>query len=271
MLPDAEAIALAIGDARRTLIDHIDVFESIDSTSTWLMQATPPAAGRFRIAVAGQQTSGRGRRGRRWLSPPGAGLYLSVCWSTATPLDRLQGATLVIGTCVAGALEEIGVDGIALKWPNDVMLNDGKLGGILTESRASHGDATTIVTGIGINLDISAALNGGLEPLDIAVSDLASVLRPAPALEELAGVITASVIDGFQPLESGDFDDYLERWMARDWLRGKSVTVDGDAGRFHGVCSGVDATGALLLESGNALQRVVAGSVQLDPPAERAG
>lgn len=263
--PDAEAISLAIGDARRNLVEHIDVFESVDSTNTWLMQQPPPSAGRFRITMAGQQTSGRGRRGRTWLSPPSAGLYLSVAWSTASSMDRLHGATLVIGACVSVALDEIGAVGTELKWPNDIMLNDGKLGGILTESRVTPVRTTCVVTGIGINLDMSEA------SVDVPVSDLAGVLSPTPLIEDLAGTIAAAVIDGFLKIEQGDTDAYFDRWMARDWLKGKSVVVDGDGASLRGVCSGVDDSGALLLDSGSELHRVVAGSVQLSPSGGGAG
>lgn len=266
--PAVESIARAMGDTRRTLVDHIEVFDSIDSTNTYLMQASAPERGRFRVAVAVQQTSGRGRRGRQWLSPPGAGLYLSLAWSCSTPLDQLSGATLVIGACVASALDKIGVAGIQLKWPNDIMLNDGKLGGILTESRIARSGQTVIVTGIGINRDLSEVPQDDSEWSNLVFSDLASYMDATPDTNRLAGAIAGAVIEGLVDMADGNAGPYLEQWKIRDWLKGQMVVVDDEANSLRGVCRGVDASGALLLESGGECRRLVAGSVRRLPSGD---
>ena len=117
----------------------LEVFGEIDSTNSYLLNVPPPPAGRFRVAIAEHQTGGRGRMDRRWVSPAATGLCLSIAYTfTDTPSD-LSCATLAVGIAIAEALEEIGILGIGLKWPNDLVFRGGKLGGILTELRSNRG------------------------------------------------------------------------------------------------------------------------------------
>ncbi|NIQ54189.1 MAG: biotin--[acetyl-CoA-carboxylase] ligase, partial [Gammaproteobacteria bacterium] len=109
------------------------VLETVDSTNRYLLDAGAPAGSRLRACVAGAQTAGRGRRGRQWVSPPGANLYLSVSRTFAGGTDPVRGLSLAVGVAVAEALEGLGVTGLALKWPNDIQLAGRKLGGILVE------------------------------------------------------------------------------------------------------------------------------------------
>ena len=97
------------------------------------MSQPPPGGRPFRVAIADQQTAGRGRHYRRWVSPPGAGLYMSFAYSFEDPPENLPSLTLAIGVGVIAALQEFNIEGVSLKWPNDIVALDGKLGGILTE------------------------------------------------------------------------------------------------------------------------------------------
>ena len=113
----------------------------------------PPAPpGRFDFLTAEYQSAGRGRRTRRWFAPPGGALCLSIGWSFAALPADIGALSLAIGVCVLRALESVGQPGAALKWPNDVVVGTGKLGGILIELRAEAGGPAQVVIGVGLNV-----------------------------------------------------------------------------------------------------------------------
>src|SRR6056297_95117 len=182
-----EGIRDALPGGSGAWLEHLDVFDTIDSTNDWLAGQTPPAQGRLAAAVADYQSRGRGRRGRQWDIPPGHGLCLSVARAVAVPAGGISALTLACGTAAAEALESLGADGIRLKWPNDLVLIDGKLGGILSEIAGRAGAAMHVVVGIGINVSLPA---GFAPPGDIGwgrgPAALAEVLDPLPARNRLA-------------------------------------------------------------------------------------
>ena len=177
---DAAVLRRALAEASLASLEDLEVFASIPSTNTHLLAKSPPAAGRLHVALADHQTAGRGRRARQWLSPPGAGLCLSVAYTFAEPPGQLPCLTLAIGVGIVHALETLGVGGIGLKWPNDIVVRESKLGGMLAESHGVSTSGAAVVVGIGINLDLPPVI---LESLDSdwahAPIDLKSILGRA--------------------------------------------------------------------------------------------
>ena len=131
---DADAILGGLGEFASHRIEEFETFAEIESTNSYLLQQPAPSPGRVRVALTDNQTAGRGRHGRTWQSPPGSGLCLSMGYTFARQPSNLPALTLAIGLGVTEALSEVGVHGVLLKWPNDLMADDGKLGGILTET-----------------------------------------------------------------------------------------------------------------------------------------
>ena len=129
---DATAIRDALSPASISKMAQFDVFAEIDSTNTWLMGQPAPETGMHRIAVADHQTAGRGRGGKRWLSAPGASLCLSIAHTFRQKPDNIAALTLAVGVAALHALRDTGVDDVKLKWPNDIVAGDQKLGGIPT-------------------------------------------------------------------------------------------------------------------------------------------
>ena len=154
--PDAGEIRRFLGEAALARLEELEVFARIDSTNTYLLAQAAPAPGRFRVAMADEQTAGRGRQSRRWISPPGAGLYLSLAYTFVHVPRQLPALTLALGVGVIAALESYGDAAYQLKWPNDIIARDAKLGGILTEARSTAGDGVTVVAGVGLNVDLPA-------------------------------------------------------------------------------------------------------------------
>src|SRR5690606_16684163 len=121
----ADDILGLLEEDERASLEALEAFESIESTNTWLLWQPAPAAGRFRAAIADYQTHGRGRRGRRWIAPPGAAICLSLAGTFEQSPGNLPSLTLAMGVGVASALRTLGAADIRLKWPNDLVARDG--------------------------------------------------------------------------------------------------------------------------------------------------
>jgi BirA family biotin operon repressor/biotin-[acetyl-CoA-carboxylase] ligase len=254
---------LLSGAARDTLVE-IDVFDEIGSTNAWLLEQEPPPPERIRVALADHQTAGRGRHGNSWMSAPGSSICLSLAYSFAATPPDLPAVTLAVGVGVVLALEDAGVRGACLKWPNDIVVRDGKLGGILTETHASRSNGTSIVVGIGINVDLgSSNVLDGVAPRIGRASDLASLTGETPARPALAALLIDHVSDALARFGAAGLDPFVEAWQRLDWLRGQRVTIESGRQLIDGICEGIDIDGALLLNSGRSCQRILSGNVHL--------
>jgi BirA family biotin operon repressor/biotin-[acetyl-CoA-carboxylase] ligase len=243
----------------------IDVAWEIDSTNAALLASAPPPPGRFAVLLAENQTGGRGRRGRAWQSALGSSLCLSIATSFE-PLPRdLPALTLVVGVCVREALKQGGARDLALKWPNDIVTsNMGKIGGILVELRAEAGGPGHVVVGVGLNLRLSGDAKRAIAETGTVAEDLAAQGVDVGARNALAAAIIGRCIEGLAQFEREGFAPFIESWRAADVLRDQRVRVFDSAGEREGVARGIDAHGALQLESSSG-QRIslIGGEVSL--------
>ena len=254
-LPEAAEIEQALSAKWREFMDGLDLFAEIGSTNSYLLDASPPAPGRFRVALADFQSAGRGRMERRWQAPPGTGLCLSIAYSFEEMPQQVSALTLAVGQALIDGVVQLGYSGITLKWPNDLMANDAKLGGILTELRTTGG--ATVVVGLGLNVDFAATGNA----LPGNAIDLYSLdARPIDKTMLIATVIE-SLADCIAAFERSGFGAWFERWSEFDWLKDRAVHVDTGESEFDGVAAGIDRDGALLVAVGDRAQRVISGSV----------
>jgi BirA family biotin operon repressor/biotin-[acetyl-CoA-carboxylase] ligase len=250
----AAAIASAWpGDAP---LPCIEVVDCIDSTQDALRARGAAASGC--LLLARQQSAGRGQRQRRWLSPPDAGLYLSLGWNLQRPATQLGGLSLALGVAVAATLRDLGFPRVAVKWPNDLVVGEAKLGGLLVElGDAAEGCA---VVGLGLNLRLP---EGSGETLGRPVVDLATLgeLPEANALiARLAGALIATLID----VDQHGFGEWHRRWPDFDALYGQRLQIDrGSAAPLCGEAAGIDTQGALLLRQNDSLLAVHSGEANL--------
>lgn len=265
---DATLIRESLGPRAAACLERFEAFAEIDSTNTFLKNEAPPAHGNIHVAIADHQTAGRGRRERHWVSAPGDSLCLSMCYAFRRPPDNLPAVTLAIGVGVAQALKTIGVDGIGLKWPNDLMVGDRKLGGILTETQFRGAEEVSVVTGIGLNVarveKIAAdSKSGTSDHPDWAprAIGLASVLPEVPQREVLAGALISAMFDTFVAYDFEGIERFVEEFGEFDWLANKRVEVEGPSGTIEGIAKGIDAAGALLVEDESEVQKIISGSV----------
>ena len=269
---DAEVIRQLANDSVRERLAHIKVFAEIDSTNSYLMQTPAPEPGKLGVAVTNNQTAGRGRLGKIWQSPPGSGLCLSAAYTFAKQPENLPALTLALGLGVIDALNELGARGVELKWPNDLVALDGKLGGILTEVQQQSAGTATVVTGVGVNVDLQ-----GSDDIDMVngwarqVVDLNGICAVQPGHEEIAAQLTAHLLQAFLDFEASGFESMAERWSRYDWLLGRDITIDTSDRQFSGVGAGIANDGALLVDSPEfGLRRVTSGSIiKAGPRSER--
>lgn len=263
-LLDAEQIRAPIPHESQERLDVVEVFAEIDSTNSHLMNQPAPLPGRFRVALAEHQTAGRGRRDKRWHSAGASGLCLSMAYTFANPRLDLAALTLAVGVGVAGTLESAGAAGIGLKWPNDLVVRDGKLGGILTEVRRRSGGQVTVVVGVGVNIDLRDSKQAQNISSSIGrVSDLASCGVRVPSRSALSATLIETLFNTLVEFEAQGFAAFAEDYARYDWLKGQRVGVDMLDGAVDGWSEGVDSDGALIIRTDTGRQRVLSGSVRL--------
>jgi BirA family biotin operon repressor/biotin-[acetyl-CoA-carboxylase] ligase len=263
-LLDARALHAAVDPTVAARLAKLEVFTELPSTNQRLLAAAP-AAGTLDVCIAEFQTAGRGRRGRRWNAPLGSGICLSVGWQFGGMPAELGALTLAVGVAVRRVLARVAGITIALKWPNDLVFDERKLGGILLEIKAEAHGGAHVVAGVGLNVALPAALLRSLSDWPRGAIDLATALgSEPPARAVLAGALVNELAALFADYPLQGFAAYRSEWRAADFLRGRAVQLDEAAGRLCGTAAGIDADGALLVETaGGERRRVVAGDVSV--------
>lgn len=248
--------------ARTTSFD-LQVLAECESTNTVLLEAPPADDARIPVVVAERQTAGRGRRGRSWLAWPGASLTFSTLWRFPPGAPMPAGLSLVAGLAVALALEKMGIEGVQLKWPNDVLIAGRKVAGILVEIQSGPGrGAPVAVVGIGVNLVVPEGVTIPDQP---AVTGLASALGSTPDRNRVLALLLGELQDLFQLHGVAGFGALRGAWGQRHAHGGQAVRILGEGTVTEGICQGVDEAGALLLATSAGIRRIFSGEVSLRP------
>ncbi len=245
----------------RDRVRSLDVAWLVGSTNTELLERENPPNGSCEVFLAEYQTAGRGRRGRAWVAPPGGSICLSLSWTFREVPRDLGSLGLVVGVCTLRALRALGLSNVKLKWPNDLLVEDRKLGGILIELRAESAGPACVVIGIGINVALGAPLlekiaETGVAPTDLSAAGLANCSR-----NEVVGVLITQLIEGMLKFEHDGLRPFIEEWREADALRGRMVDVKALDGVSQGVARGIDVHGALMVETLEGLKRFISGDV----------
>ncbi len=259
-LLDAERIRGELTVAARRTCRELSVLPEVDSTNAELLRRQAVPAPAWRACLAELQTRGRGRRGRRWRMPPAGGLAISVLRSFDVPLRSLAGLSLCAGIAAAEALESCGLSAIGLKWPNDLMVERRKLGGVLVELGGSPRGFCQAVIGIGINY----RLGGMSRSIDQPAVDVEALSgSAAPSRNALAAALLSRLVEALESFAGDGFEPFVKAWEARDLLRGRAVRVETDVGPRFGVARGVDGRGALRVQFVDGERSVEAAAVSL--------
>lgn len=248
-----------------TILSHLHqpdlaVIPVIDSTNQYLLERMDQLPSGY-ACIAEYQQAGRGRRGRKWFSPFGANLYMSMYWRLEQGPAAAMGLSLVIGIIMAEVIQSLGAPDVRVKWPNDLYLNDRKLAGILVELTGKTGDAAQIVIGAGVNLlmrsEGTAEINQGWINLQEAGIDIDRNELAAKLLNSLREALPVFERDGLAP--------FVTRWEALDNFINRPVKLLIGDREVHGIARGIDKQGGLLLEQNGEVKSWVGGEISLRP------
>ncbi|VAX06804.1 Biotin operon repressor / Biotin--protein ligase [hydrothermal vent metagenome] len=260
-LLDTEKIMQALPAKTLKHLHNLEVQYSIDSTNAYLLRQAAAGASSGSVCMAEQQTAGRGRRGRHWVSPFGSNIYLSILWRYPLAPSELSGLSLAAGLAIMRALSNLGVTNVGLKWPNDILWQEQKLAGLLLEVKGESEGPSQVVLGVGLNTHLTHQ-----QAKDISQPwvDLASISRgndiernrlAAELIQQLINALDSFGQEGLLPL--------LDEWHHHDLYYGKQVKLRMGDLTIEGVHAGVGKTGALLLSHGGSTRAYHAGEVSL--------
>lgn len=225
------------------LVCDVDCVALTDSTNARLLaQAVAGESGPCAL-LAECQTAGRGRRQRRWQARFGESLLFSVLLDSGRRPSELPGLAIAVGVTVANALSRLGVEGVALKWPNDIQLSGSKLAGVLVEAPGRAASQGLAVVGVGLNWQLSEAACAGI---DQPAADLSALARTGEIdRTEIAGRLIVELIVMAQRFRKDGLAAFLDDYARFDVLAGRAVDVRTETGRRQGVALGLAEDGAL--------------------------
>jgi BirA family biotin operon repressor/biotin-[acetyl-CoA-carboxylase] ligase len=265
-LLDAATLKRLLSAESRRQLRSLEVLLQTDSTNSRLLAVSDLPPGKADVCLAEHQSAGRGRRGRDWIAAFGGAICLSLGWIFTEPPRQLSALSLAVGVAVKRALERFGARDIRLKWPNDVLFAGRKLGGILCELRAEAAGPAYVVIGIGLNVRLSAAARHAIATTGIEAADLNEALAPAAVdrtavvaalIDELMAALAQFQRDGLLP--------FVPAWRDADALHGAETRVSLGDKQHRGIARGIDADGALMLETPSGVLRFVSGEVSVRP------
>jgi BirA family biotin operon repressor/biotin-[acetyl-CoA-carboxylase] ligase len=260
---DATMLRARLSPSAAAAYVAIEIVDAIDSTNSELLRRTTPTAG-IAALFAERQSGGRGRQGRVWTSPPGANLYLSLARRFDGGLARLGGLSLAVGVAVAESLQALGATDVRVKWPNDLVVDDGdavrKLGGILIEGGMQDGSARAVI-GLGLNVCMPDA---AAESIDQPWTDLHARLGDAlPSRNAVAAAILTASAGALERFDRESLAPFLPRFAALDALSGADITATIGARIVEGIACGLTEDGALRLRTRDGEMALRAGEVSV--------
>ncbi|TNH09366.1 biotin--[acetyl-CoA-carboxylase] ligase [Testudinibacter sp. TR-2022] len=237
----------------------VRVFRCLDSTNEFLLNDKSLPSGT--VCTAEMQTAGRGRRGRVWHSPFAQNLYFSLLRHFQQAPEQLKAISLVTAICIADTLVALGVQGISIKWPNDIYLHGRKLGGILIESRRFSTETQELVIGVGLNLAMQTSAAQQIDQTWANLNESAVRIERNHLVATLANHLQRA----FTQIEQGNISHYLQRWQDYDHFYQQPITLLLEQHSISGICCGIDPqSGELLLQTADQqLQRFAIGEISL--------
>lgn len=240
---------------------HPQIHDSLPSSNTLLMEQARLDAPHRSVVIADWQTGGRGRRGRIWLTPPGTGVQFSVLWRFRRSVAELSGLSLAVGVMLARALADLGHPGVGLKWPNDLLQDQGKLAGVLIELAGDMLGPASAVIGVGMN-------TSGAQEIGRRVGqDVAQLQGLKVSRTDLLLALLAALGAGLERFDAEGFAAFRDDWHTLHAHQNTPVRLDnGTSPPVAGIALGVDLQGALRLAVGDGERLFHAGEVSLRAP-----
>jgi BirA family biotin operon repressor/biotin-[acetyl-CoA-carboxylase] ligase len=252
-----EQLQAALGDDS----GFVRVFNQIDSTNQYMLDCIDVDDNHWGVCIAEMQSKGRGRRGRQWYSPYGKNIQLSVGVMLNMPMTDVSGLSIATGVVVAGFLSDIGVKDVALKWPNDIHVDQKKIAGLLLEVRGEAEGPVKTVLGVGLNLDMSWAMR---QNIDQPFTDVKHHLNgPLPSRTTLVASLVTRLYRAIEEYKLKGLSYFLKHWERFDSYLGQNIVIASASSQYYGRYIGLDEQGRLLLKNDVGIKAYSAGEVSL--------
>jgi BirA family biotin operon repressor/biotin-[acetyl-CoA-carboxylase] ligase len=241
-----DSIEGALSPKARQMLRVLELHDELDSTNNQLMRVPEVDKVSGHVCLAEYQTAGRGRIGRQWQSPFGGNLCLSLLWQFQDQ-SHIAGLSLAMGVGVVRALGRVGIQDVGLKWPNDILWKDRKLGGVLLEVSGEANGVYNVVIGIGVNVAISRQQGDSIDQPWVDLREIAGV-GSIPRNRLVAGLLDElfDILCSYQEL---GLDRYIGEWRNHHCHHGKSARLHVGERIVAGVVAGVSDEGLLLLDT----------------------
>ena len=253
-LLEEEVIIKNIPPDSRDQIQGIQIFQSIDSTSSYIMELSQSgklslSGNKIFLCLAEQQTAGKGRRGRSWVSPFGHNLYFTIAREFNTGVSDLEGLSLVVALAIIRVLKSNQIQGLGIKWPNDILWQGKKLAGILLEISGDPTGLSQVVIGLGLNISANPE---AMANVDQAWVDLKTISGRVPDRNKLVAELFTAITKMIDEFENKGFTAFKVEWDKNDALRNQKVELKTHSNQPTGILGkvmGVNNQGALMLKT----------------------
>jgi BirA family biotin operon repressor/biotin-[acetyl-CoA-carboxylase] ligase len=264
-LLDRNAILAEISPDMRERVTPLEVLLTVDSTNRHVAEQTANLPGTTHVCVAEVQNAGRGRRGRSWVAPFGTGVCMSMSWQFVEAPPTFSALSLAVGVAAVRAFRRLGVQGVGLKWPNDLIWEQRKLGGILIEMRGESAGPAQVVIGLGINMRMPAPVRLMLAEQQAAlIADVHEIMRErTPRRNSLIAMLAEEITKMLQTFGQRGFEPFVDEWRRLDTLADAPVRVMSGTETTLGRARGVELDGTLLVDVDGVLRRFASGEVSL--------
>lgn len=231
-------------------IKKIKLFDQIDSTNNYLLELARKLSANKRneihVCLAEQQSAGKGRLGRKWVSPFGANLYLSMLWSFAKDVSDISGLGLVVATTITDVLTSLGVKDIGLKWPNDILWQKRKLAGVLIEIASEAYGIGNAIIGIGLNVAMPTRIGASIDQPWVDLREITNELQDR---NRLAGLLINNLAQNLSLFRQKGIKVFMQKWRRLDACMNQPVCVITPNDKVCGVAKGIDEHGRFRLEN----------------------
>jgi BirA family biotin operon repressor/biotin-[acetyl-CoA-carboxylase] ligase len=259
-LLDLDQIKAYLSARYHAYLDKTHISDSMPSTNSYLLEQLKEDA--VYICLAEMQTAGRGRFHRPWISPFGRNIYLSLRWHFLQDHAQLSGLSIAIAVSILRALKKCGLqETIQIKWPNDLVWQGRKCGGVLIESRGEFHHHCDVVIGVGLNISMPVKLK---EAVDFSCTDLSEITGSCVKRNQLVGFLLDALLDGCAVFQEQGLQAFMEEYRAADATFKKPVTLSYQGSTVSGIGQGIDEKGYFLLEDAQGkIQRFLCGEASL--------
>jgi BirA family biotin operon repressor/biotin-[acetyl-CoA-carboxylase] ligase len=255
----SDLLLKGLSDPAKSSLRVLEIRECVTSTNDVVLELLQSTGHSGVACLAEEQSEGRGRRGRQWLSPFGSNFYGSIGW-VFQGISVVEGLSLAFGVAIVRALKRYGMSNAQLKWPNDIVVGAAKLGGVLIELQAEADGPCRVVIGVGLNMLLPV---GASDFLGREVTDVSQQTGIALRKNELGALLLDELLCLLQSYETQGFSAVREEWLSHDALCDADVVVTGLDKELFGVARGVDEHGALRLETKEGVRLLHGGEVSM--------